>query len=90
MPRLEERTVHHLQLVNVHDLNIIETCPGCNLLFGLWVFVAVLSLAVGFWRCYQTDKGTGFTDAAYIVAVGGLIIRPIQSRHYQKCRTKRD
>jgi len=48
-----------------------------------------LSLVVGLWRSFQTsDEGKGFTDAAYVVAVGGLVIFPIHNRHAYSCRRK--
>jgi hypothetical protein len=62
-------------------------CKMCNIIFYLWISVAVISLAVGLWRSFATsDEGKGFTDAAYIVAVGGLVIYPVQNRHALKCR----
>jgi hypothetical protein len=33
------------------------------------------------------DEGKGFTDAANIVAVGGLVLYPLQTRHNQKYPT---
>lgn len=67
----------------------IQHCRNCNILFGLWIFIAALSLAVGLWRSFQTfDEGKGFTDAAYVVAVGGLIIYPVQNRHNERCKKR--
>ena len=34
------------------------------------------------------DEGKGFTDAANIVAVGGLVLYPLQARHNQRYPTK--
>lgn len=69
---------------------LIQHCPGCSILFCLWILLAFLSLAVGLWRSFKTsDEGKGFTDAAYVVAVGGLIIYPIQNRHAYTCKRKR-
>jgi hypothetical protein len=101
---LTQRATHHEDAV-VHRLNIAEPgdrsllheepaalirhCLGCNIIFCLWIFLAVLSLVVGLWRSYKTsDEGKGFTDAAYVVAVGGLIIFPVQNRHSYVCKRK--
>jgi hypothetical protein len=62
-------------------------CKMCRRLLFLWISLAVTSLAVGLWRSFATsDEGKGFTDAAYVVAVGGLVIFPIQNSHAQRCR----
>jgi len=62
-------------------------CKMCTILFYLWIFLATTSLAVGLWRSLATsDEGKGFTDAAYVIAVGGLVIYPIQNRHALRCR----
>jgi hypothetical protein len=67
----------------------IRHCSVCNILFCLWIFLALLSLVVGVWRSFKTsDEGKGFTDAAYVVAVGGLIIFPVQNRHAYTCKRK--
>lgn len=64
-------------------------CSVCNILLFFWIFLALLSLTVGLWRSFETsDEGKGFTDAAYVVAVGGLIIFPIQNRHASTCKRK--
>ena len=45
------------------------------------------SLAIGLWRSFATgDEGKGFTDAAYVVAAGSIIVFPIQRMHNQWCR----
>jgi hypothetical protein len=60
-------------------------CRNCMVIYLLWLLVVAASLAVGFWRSFVTnDEGKGFTEAAYIVAVGGIIVRPIQNRHNQR------
>ena len=42
--------------------------------FFFWIVLAAASLAMGVWRSFVTgDEGKGFTDAAYVVAVGGLV-----------------
>jgi hypothetical protein len=52
-----------------------------------WFLIAAASAAVGLWRSYATaDEGKGFTDAAYVVAVGGLILFPLQNQHSKRCR----
>lgn len=82
-PRLES-------LSNEEPAVLIQHCPGCNILFCLWILLAFLSLTVGLWRSFKTsDEGKGFTDAAYVVAVGGLIIFPVQNRHAYTCKRKR-
>jgi hypothetical protein len=51
----------------------VPHCKMCNILFYLWISLADTSLAVGLWRSLATsDEGKGFTDAAYVIAVGGL------------------
>jgi hypothetical protein len=101
---LTQRATHHNDVI-VHRMDIAEPgdgsplhrepaastrhCLGCNILFCLWISLAVLSLIVGLWRSYVTsDEGKGFTDAAYVVAVGGLIIFPVQNRHAYTCVRK--
>jgi hypothetical protein len=45
------------------------------------------SLAIGLWRSFTTgDEGKGFTDAAYIVAAGSILVFLIQRMHNQRCR----
>lgn len=45
------------------------------------------SVVIGLWRSIGTaDEGKGFTDAAYIVAVGGVILYPVQNRHASRCK----
>jgi hypothetical protein len=76
--------------LNEEPAFLIRHCPCCNILFCLWILLAFLSLAVGLWRSFKTsDEGKGFTDAAYVVAVGGLIIFPVQNRHAYTCKRKR-
>jgi hypothetical protein len=75
--------------LNKEPVFLIRHCLGCNILFCLWILLAFLSLAVGLWRSFKTsDEGKGFTDAAYVVAVGGLIIFPVQNRHAYTCERK--
>lgn len=63
------------------------TCRMCTTIYFLWFAIITGSLAIGLWRSFATsDEGKGFTDAAYVVAVGGLIIYPIQTRHGQRCK----
>lgn len=68
-----------------------EETTGCNLcktFYAFWFLIIASSLAVGFWRSVVTsDEGKGFTDAAYMVAVGGIILYPVQDRHARRCRT---
>ena len=57
----------------------------------MWFVIAFGSLTVGVWRSVATgDEGKGFTDAAYVVAVGGLILYPVQSRHSRICKNTRN
>lgn len=52
-----------------------------------WFVIIVGSVAIGLWRSIVTaDEGKGFTDAAYIVAIGGVILYPVQNRHARKCK----
>lgn len=76
-------------LSNEEPAVLIQHCPGCNILFCLWILLAFLSLAVGLWRSFKTsDEVKGFTDTEYVVAVGGLIIVPVQNRHAYTCERK--
>jgi hypothetical protein len=62
-------------------------CRVCLVIYSLWFLIAAGSLAVGLWRSFALgDEGKGFTDAAYIVAVGGLVLFPVQARHTQRCQ----
>ena len=64
-----------------------QRCKMCLRIYLLWISIAVGSLVVGLWRTFMTsDEGKGFTDAAYVVAVGGVILFPIQNRHNQRCQ----
>ncbi|KAG4434934.1 hypothetical protein IFR05_009575 [Cadophora sp. M221] len=67
-----------------------DQCKMCFGIYTLWVAVVVGSLIIGLWRSFATgDEGKGFTDAAYVVAVGGIVVFPIQSRHAQRCKASR-
>jgi hypothetical protein len=71
-----------------HPLLPVAHYKVCAVLFYLWISLAATSLAVGLWRSLTTsDEGKGFTDAAYVVAVGGIVIYPIQNRHASRCRS---
>ena len=68
-----------------------QECRLCTIIFFLWILLAAGSLTVGLWRSFATgDEGKGFTDAAYIVAVGGLVVFPVQARHNKRCRQRAD
>jgi hypothetical protein len=44
-------------------------------------------VVIGLWRSIATaDEGKGFTDAAYIFAIGGVILYPVQNRHASRCK----
>jgi hypothetical protein len=63
-----------------------QKCRMCIAIYFLWFTVVAGSLSIGIWRSLVTgDEGKGFTDAAYVVAVGGVIVFPIQARHNQRC-----
>ncbi|KAF4632557.1 hypothetical protein G7Y89_g5568 [Cudoniella acicularis] len=79
---------HEIPSLRQPQLPILH-CKMCNILFYLWISLATTSLAIGLWRSLATsDEGKGFTDAAYVVAVGGLVIYPIQNRHALRCKLK--
>lgn len=62
-------------------------CRMCTTIYVLWFALITGSLAVALWRSFATaEEGKGFTDAAYVVAISGLIIYFFQSRHCQRCR----
>lgn len=70
-----------------HPLLPVAHYKVCAVLCCPWISLAATSLAVGLWRSLTTsDEGKCFTDAAYVVAVGGLVIYPIQNRHASRCR----
>ncbi|PVH87940.1 hypothetical protein DL98DRAFT_566332 [Cadophora sp. DSE1049] len=76
--------------VDIGARTLRRKCVACFAVYLLWVAVAVGSLVLGLWRSFATgDEGKGFTDAAYVVAVGGIVVFPIQSRHGQRCRASR-
>lgn len=67
----------------------ITKCSLCKVLWIFWLVIVAGSLAVGLWRSIVTsDEGKGFTDAAYIVAIGGVILYPVQDRHSRRCRQR--
>jgi hypothetical protein len=60
-----------------------------RVIIALWIGLAAGTLTIGLWRTLITgDEGKGFTDAACVVAVGGLIVFPIQARHNEQCKRK--
>jgi hypothetical protein len=62
-------------------------CKLCWILFISWFVIIAGSVVIGLWRSIATaDEGKGFTDAAYIVAVGGVILYPVQNRHASRCK----
>jgi hypothetical protein len=64
-----------------------QGCRTCRIIIFSWIVVVVGSLAIGLWRSFATgDEGKGFTDAAYVVAAGSIIIFPIQRMHNQRCK----
>ncbi|CZR63065.1 uncharacterized protein PAC_12962 [Phialocephala subalpina] len=66
-------------------------CRLCKILRVLWLTIIAGSLGIGLWRSIVTaDEGKGFTDAAYVVAVGGLVLYPVQDRHSRKCKAERE
>ncbi|KAG4421374.1 hypothetical protein IFR04_005433 [Cadophora malorum] len=71
-------------------LSLRQKCLTCSVIYLMWATVAGDRLAIGLWRSFATgDEGKGFTDAAYVVAVGGIVVFPIQSRHGRQCRVPR-
>jgi len=91
----EPRQFHHFEIAEAEiSRNKFQTlrqeCKGCFVVSLLWVVVAVSSLGIGLWRSFVTgDEGKGFADAAYVVAVGGIIVYPIQNRHSERCKALR-
>jgi hypothetical protein len=65
-------------------------CKMCKVIFNLWISLFPISLAIGIWRSIATsDEGKGFTVAAYLAAIGGLIILPMQNRHQPGCKARK-
>lgn len=52
-------------------------------LAGLAVLLS-LSLAL-YWSVVHHDVQSGFTMGAYIVAVGAIVLGPIQAKHTENC-----
>ncbi|EPE37113.1 hypothetical protein GLAREA_09276 [Glarea lozoyensis ATCC 20868] len=68
-----------------------QTCRMCWIIMLCWILVFTGSLAVGLWRSFATqDEGKGFTDAAYVVAAGSILVFSIQRMHNQRCRAIRE
>lgn len=66
-------------------------CKRCDVLAALWFAIGISSLAVGLWRSFATgSEGDGFTAAAYMVAVGGLLLYPVQNCYFSRCRVARN
>ena len=88
----EFQTTVTFQSTQTHSTNPpAQNCKICKVIFFFWMGLAAFSLIIGLWRSLVTgDEGKGFTDAAYVVAVGGLILFPIQTRHYQHCKEVRN
>jgi len=64
-----------------------QSCRTCRIIIFSWIVVVAGSLAIGLWRSFATgDEGKGFTDAAYVVSAGSIIVFPIQRMHNQRCR----
>ncbi|KAE9374079.1 hypothetical protein N431DRAFT_464366 [Stipitochalara longipes BDJ] len=52
-----------------------QSCQTCKIIIFSWIMVVAGSLAIDLWRSFATgDEGKGFTDAAYVVAAGSIII----------------
>jgi len=88
----EFQTTVIFQSTQTHSTNPpAQNCKICKVIFLFWMGLAAFSLIIGLWRSIVTgDEGKGFTDAAYVVAVGGLILFPIQTRHYKHCKEVRN
>ena len=58
----------------------------CFILIALCFATVTLSLSIAlWWSFYANDVSGGFTMAGYIVALGGIIMFPIQSAHSKSC-----
>ena len=82
---------HHISDMGLHTLSPAPSptkttteagCNVCRVLYMLWLVIIATSPVVGFWRSAVIgDEGKGFTDAAYIVVVEGLILFPVHNWH---------
>jgi hypothetical protein len=67
----------------VSKLRLFRTCL---VLAYVAAFTITSSLIVALWWSFKhNDASGGFTMAGYMVAVGGIIMYPIQSRHSKGC-----
>jgi len=82
--QLSENTTSATQ--NRSESVVLRTCRTCKIIIFSWIAIVAGSLAIGLWRSFATgDEGKGFTDAAYMVATGSLIMFPIQRMHSRRC-----
>jgi hypothetical protein len=96
---------HHMNHPPTYQSNFALATPGLHLhvarlrLFRPCLILAYLaSLTISsslvlalWWSIAHKDPSGGFTMAGYIVAVGGIVMFPIQSHHSKSCKCwKRD
>jgi len=59
----------------------------CYILIGISVFAIASSLTLAlWWSITKNDVSSGFTIAAYVVAVFGLPVASVQVRHNRTCK----
>jgi hypothetical protein len=72
-----------LQL-QVARLRLFRTCL---IMIYLAAITIISSLVIAlWWSITRKDPSGGFTMAGYIIAVGGIVMFPIQSHHSKSCR----
>jgi hypothetical protein len=61
--------------------------PFCTLMNIAWAVDVSGSLVLGLcWSFLQNDVSGGFTMSAYVIGVGGVILTPMQFRHFKNCK----
>ena len=64
-----------------------QSWRGCVILIVLCATTVLTSLSLAlWWSMMHRDVSGGFTMGGYIVAVGGVILYPIQARHSKTCQ----
>ncbi|CAG8978928.1 hypothetical protein HYALB_00011190 [Hymenoscyphus albidus] len=68
----------------------LERCRAFEIILISWFPVAVVSLGTGLWRSFATGgEGKGFTDAAWVVATGSVVLLAVQKIHDRRCKLVR-
>jgi hypothetical protein len=93
LTELFEMNAVHRVVPDIQPIGEVVTsasyCKVCIVIYSLWFTIAAGSFPVGTWRSYAVaDESRSFTDAVYIVAVGGLALYSMYIRHNQRCRRR--